>query len=306
MLCSCEKNDGFHPKMVHTAALRALTKASRRCINYVFSAHTHLRKQVFSMQFSERDSELYAEFSLPGDTAREAAYTLSGWPVRYAEHPTGRYHTLQAGDITALSADDRLRLSRAAAEILSEYLSGAGCVLVCGLGSERLTADRLGPETCCRLTIPDSLPGGRRFYSFSPGTEAATGIPTDTLVGMTAECVRADRILAVDALCARSAASLTSVLQFTDTGLTPGSGASRTTSAGDITKYSRREACPPEISTRTMPCPVVTAGVPTAIRTTLPDGGNTKYLVTAGNIDRAVDCWSSVLASAILRVMLRP
>ena len=53
-----------------------------------------------------------------------------------------------------------------------------------------------------------------------------------------------------------------------------------------------------------MPCPVVTAGVPTVIRTTLPDGGSTRYLVTAGNTDRAVDCWGSLLSSAILRTML--
>ncbi|MBR4960955.1 MAG: GPR endopeptidase [Clostridia bacterium] len=250
------------------------------------------------MQFSSRVSELYTEFALPADKACETEYTIGGWKIKQADHHTGQYHTLYAGDILTLSAETRASLIRAAAHILSGYLEGASCILVCGLGNGNLTADRLGVSTCRHLTIPGSLPGGRSLYTFCPGVSAATGLPTDTLVAMTAECIRADRILAVDALCARGAASLSAVLQYTDTGLTPGSGSIGTSHADpDI---------PPEISTRTMPCPVVTAGVPTVIRTTLPEGGDRRYLVTTGQIDRAVDCWSSVLASAILRTILSP
>ena len=252
------------------------------------------------MQFSHRISELCTEFAIPADKSREREYTLEGWKIRQADHPCGRYHTLSAGNILTLSAEERARLVRAAATLLAGYLEDAACVLVCGLGNGDLAADRLGVSTCRRLSLTGSLPGGRTMYAFCPGVPAATGLPTDTLVAMTAECIHADRILAVDALCARSAASLSSVLQYTDTGLTPGSGSS-TDPAG--TKPHGTEF-PPEISTRTMPCPVVTAGVPTVIRTTLPEGGNTHYLVTTGEVDRTVDSWSSVLAAAILRAML--
>ncbi|MBQ8640742.1 MAG: GPR endopeptidase [Clostridia bacterium] len=251
------------------------------------------------MQFSHRSSELYAEFAVPGDTGTEQCRTLRGWPVRCAEHSTGRYHTLTAGDITALSARDRSRLAMAAADILQEYLQGAACVLVCGLGNRHLTADSLGANVCSRLSVCGELPGGRGFYSFCPGVPAVTGIPTDTLVRMAAQCVSADRIIAVDALCARSAANLSAVLQCSDTGLIPGSGASGSETAGTGAK----EEYPPEISTRTMPCPVVTVGVPTVIRTTLPDGGDRKYLVTGSDTDHVVESWSAVIASALLRAI---
>jgi hypothetical protein len=42
------------------------------------------------------------------------------------------------------------------------------------------------------------------------------------------------------------------------------------------------------------------------IRTTLPDGGSKRYLVTTGQMDRTIDCWSSILASGILHAMLSP
>lgn len=277
------------------------------------------------MQFSPRPSELCLEFAAPGNTACESEYTLSGWPVRRSQHAAEQYHTLIAGDITALDTAAKLRLTNALSSLLAEYLHDAGCVLVCGLGNREITADRLGYAVCSRLSLCGPLPSGRTLYSFLPGVTASTGIPTDRLVHMAAQCIRADRILAVDALCARSAKRLNTVIQLSDTGLIPGSGThpdipsastpspSPQTSPPSPSHPSSRtnpssppdpDPYPPEISTRTMPCPVVTAGVPTVIRTTLPDGGNTRYLVTAGNTDRAVDCWGTILSSAILRTML--
>lgn len=252
------------------------------------------------MQFSARPSELYLEFAAPENTARESEYPLYGWPVRRSQSDTEHYHTLISGDITTLDSAARLRLAKALSVLLTDYLCGAERVLVCGLGNRELTADRLGHTVCSRLSLCGPLPGGRSLYSFTPGVPAVTGIPTDRLVRMAAECIHADRIIAVDALCARSAARLNTVIQLTDTGLTPGSGTDLQTTFPDPDPY------PPEISTRTMPCPVVTAGVPTVIRTTLPEGGSTRYLVTDSHTDRAVDCWSAILSAAILRTMLTP
>lgn len=256
------------------------------------------------MQFSARSSELFLEFAVPQNTADEHEYTLSGWPVRRNVSGSEQYHTLIAGDITLLDPAARLRLARAISALLAEYLSGAACVLVCGLGNREITADRLGYAVCSRLSLCGCMPNGRKLYSFLPGVTASTGIPTDRLVHMAAECIHADRILAVDALCARSALRLNTVLQLSDTGLTPGSGTVPAAPQTPSPATPDPATYPPEISTRTMPCPVVTAGVPTVIRTTLPDGGSTRYLVTAGNTDRAVDCWGSILSSAILHTVL--
>ncbi len=262
------------------------------------------------MQYTSRPSELYIETAAPADTDRERTHTLHGWHIREASETHGRIHSLTAGDVTELPPAARMSLSRAAGEIFQSYLGDARRLLVCGLGSERMAADRLGPTVCSKLGLCGRLPGGRELYSFVPGVTAATGIPTDTLVRLAAEAVQADRILVVDALCARCASNLAAVVQWTDTGLTPGSGASEA-SEGHPAIDTVREAYPPEISTRTMPCPVVTAGVPTVIRTTLPtedapQSAGRSYLVTPGTIDRAVECWSSILSAAILRAVMYP
>lgn len=257
------------------------------------------------MQFSARPSELYMEFSKSGIStgkpAPEEEFTLSGWAVEHGTVHEEQYHTLNAGDVTALPAAGKQSLAEAVSALLERYIADAGRVLVCGLGNRELTADRLGNTVCSRLSLCGPLPGGRTLYSFTPGVQAVTGIPTDRLVQMAARCVRAQRIIAVDALCARSALRLGTVVQLSDTGITPGSG-----TVPEDTSPADTEAYPPEISTRTMPCPVVTVGVPTVIRTTLPDGGDTRYLVTSGITDRIVDCWGTILSSAILRAMLTP
>lgn len=118
------------------------------------------------------------------------------------------------------------------------------------------------------------------------------------MVSETAGIIHADRILAIDALCAHSAATLGKVVQLSDVGLTPGSG------IAEHAQVAAPEEYPPEISSHTMPCPVVTVGVPTAIRTTLPEGGDTRYLVTAGDTDRTVERWGSIIASAIGKVAI--
>lgn len=257
------------------------------------------------MQYSHRKSELYLECADPAQTGTETGvtseHTLLGWPVREGRLGPTRHHTLTAGDVASLGAEPCRRLTHAMAALLGTYLQDAGQVLVVGLGNGALTADRLGTAVCSRLTLGGIPLGSRTLYSLVPGVSAVTGIPTDKLVARTATLLHADRILAVDALCACGAASLGKVVQFSDVGLTPGSGTTEPTVDAPLSSDY-----PPEISTRTMPCPVVTVGVPTVIRTTLPDGGNDRYLVTAGDTDRTVERWGSLLSSAILQAAVTP
>lgn len=251
------------------------------------------------MQYSRHESALYMECADPSqggmETGETPSHTLFGWPVQEGRLGHTRHHTLSAEDVVSLGADACRRLTRAIAALLNLYLQDAGQVLVVGLGNGALTADRLGTAVCSRLTLGGVPLGQRTLYSLVPGVSAVTGIPTDQLVAHTAALLHADRIVAIDALCACRAASLGKVVQFSDVGLTPGSG---TTAAADTDA--------PEISTRTMPCPVVTVGVPTVIRTTLPDGGDLRYLVSAGDTDRTVERWGSLLSSAILQAATTP
>jgi len=249
------------------------------------------------MQFTHRDTGLHIEMADPIHAASRSRRSLGGWPLICGEMDSGQYRTLETGPLPNLTAAEKTELSAAAAALFGEYLQDAGRILVCGLGNSALTADCLGPAVCSRLTLSGPLPGGRELYSFIPGVSAVTGISTAKLVRAAAECVSADAIVLVDALCARSAARLSSVIQFSDCGLVPGSGTAEKTDGTQT---------PEEISLRTMPCPVVTAGIPTIIRTVLPEGGDTRYLVTDSAVDRVVEEGARILATALLRSVLVP
>ncbi len=244
------------------------------------------------MHDSPHGSALYCELAAPGDTTAKT-YERHGWQIREGHTGHAHHHTITAGEVSLLDAAACRRLIDATAALLADYLSTARRILVVGLGNAALTADRLGPAVCGKLTLAGQAPVGRTLYSFVPGVPAVTGIPTDRLVTLAAHAIQAERILAVDALCARSAAMLGQVVQLSDGGLVPGSGVQ--SDAGEAS---------PEIADHTMPCPVVTAGVPTVIRTTLPAGGQTRYLVTTGDTDRMVERWSSILASAIMKAAM--
>jgi len=247
------------------------------------------------MQFSYGNTGLYIEMAEPQHAANPTLRSIGRWPLICGSTGAGRYATLDTGPIASLSAADKTELSGAASTLLKEYLCGASRVLVCGLGNSSLTADCLGPSVCRRISLTGDLPGGRALFSFAPGVSAATGIPTAQLVRAAAVCISAEAIVVVDALCARTAARLSSVIQFSDKGLIPGSGTADPASA---------EQKPEEISAQTMPCPVVSVGIPTIIRTTLPDGGNTQYLVTDSTVDRVIEEGAKILSSAILRTVL--
>ena len=72
-------------------------------------------------------------------------------------------------------------------------------------------------------------------------------------------------------------------------GITPGSALSHTKSA---------------ISSETMPCPVVTVGVPTVISTSsMADDSGEPLLVTRAQSDIITDCYASIIAAAVNSVI---
>lgn len=168
-------------------------------------------------------SALYCELVAPGDTTAKT-YERHGWQIREGHTGHAHHHTITAGEVSLLDAAACRRLIDATAALLADYLATARRILVVGLGNAALTADRLGPAVCGKLTLAGQAPVGRTLYSFVPGVPAVTGIPTDRLVTLAAHAIQAEQILAVDALCARSAAMLGQVVQLSDGGLVPGSG----------------------------------------------------------------------------------
>lgn len=132
-------------------------------------------------------------------------------------------------------------------------------VMVVGLGNRELTPDAVGPETVKGIVVraptdekgADGKAGTTSVSAFSPDVVGNTGIETVELIRGAVRATHPHVILAVDALAARSAERLASVIQLFDGGIAPGSGLGK-----------RRTA----ICEETLGVPVIAVGIPTVVR----------------------------------------
>ncbi len=134
-----------------------------------------------------------------------------------------------------------------------------GLVLVVGLGNRNITADALGPKVVSQLLVtrhlfelmPEELEDGiRPVCAVSPGVLGITGIETGEILKGVSEKVNPDLIIVIDALASRKLERVSTTIQLSDTGLTPGSGIGNVRMA---------------INEKTMGVPVIAIGVPTVV-----------------------------------------
>lgn len=152
------------------------------------------------------------------------------------EKRKGRYVTLDAPELSARPLDLFERVSCALSNELSRLMEGLGTcenVLVVGLGNRAITPDSLGPRVVESIYVtrhikqymPDALPGPVRAVSaVAPGVLGVTGVETMEIVRGVVEHCKPDLVIAVDALASRRAARISTTVQLTDAGISPGAG----------------------------------------------------------------------------------
>lgn len=262
-----------------------------------------------------RESDLFIEWENGTgetlETARPlrfgpaASSSLEGFSVSEAEGEEGGCRSLFCGTLWLDPPEARRRFVRALSAILIRYrrrmgIPRQGPFLICGVGNENASADALGPRTVSRVLASDPA---MRDAGIPAVCAVRTGVPRDTGID-TADTVRALAgvssavlIVTVDSLCARSGSRLGTVAQITDCGLIPGSALRH--SSG-------------EISRRTMPCPVLSVGVPTVVRASAlnapPPGSASRsdaaeedgpLFVSRADTDAMVTCYASLIAQAV-------
>ncbi len=239
--------------------------------------------------------------------------------------PAGRYATLHCGKIWLLDKETSSRAAKAAAAVLSSFLTDATgtvpgkdiAVLIAGLGNRFITADSIGPRTADLITVTGHAAGEKYLpailgcasvSAIAPGVLGQTGIEASALVADAARAAKADAVIAVDALAARSTARLATTIQIADTGIQPGSGIGNSRAA--ITE----ESCG---------VPVIALGVPTVVdsstlvwdalasagihspseelRRVLEEGRG--YIVSPRETDQIAASVAALLAAAINRVL---
>jgi spore protease len=228
-------------------------------------------KKSASLAENRVRTDLACESASPAAEIREETVSVGQSPVtvtRRREEDGGRSVTLALGRITERGEGDLPALAellsrelRRMAEALLGRVPDSACrILVAGLGNPHMTPDAIGPGTVRRMTVTRHLKGYDEslftalgcceLAAISPGVLGQTGMESGELVKCAAELVRPHLIVAVDALAARRVERLSSTVQLSDGGISPGAGIG-----------NRRLA----IDRAAMGCPVLGVGVPTVV-----------------------------------------
>lgn len=233
-----------------------------------------------------RNSDLSVEnfgLATPLHSSSATQNSIEGFNVIHSDNENGRYHTIISGKIWQATSDDRKRLLHLIAEIIRKQLSSSIRILFCGAGNPGVSSDSLGSKIAERLIVTGEK-HTPNLFAIRPGIPSRTGIDTAEYLRCIAEMVHPDTIIVGDSLSASSREHLQCVIQISDR-LTPGSALAHTSG---------------EISANTMPCPVISIGVPTVISTAVFDSSSNETLfVTRAESDIISDCYASIIAGAI-------
>lgn len=175
--------------------------------------------------------------------------------------PIGKYVTVESIGLKTLDPE----LTDDFAYILKEQilklvsLKKDDTVLVVGLGNRNITPDALGPKVVSGIMVtkhiadyaPELLDDDlRSVCAVSPGVMGITGIETKELVLGVVKRIKPSLVIAVDALASGNPDRISTTVQITDTGITPGAGIG-----------NKRDG----LNFETLGVPVVAIGVPTVI-----------------------------------------
>ena len=150
-------------------------------------------------------------------------------------------------------------LSKELRKLLEKYTTSKDEILVVGLGNLYVTPDSLGPKVINEIDVtrhiinymPQVLPENTRPVSaISPGVLGTTGIETLEIIKGIVENVHPKLLIVIDALASRSIERISSTIQLSDTGITPGAG------VGNTRK---------DLSQDTLGIPVIALGIPTVV-----------------------------------------
>lgn len=191
--------------------------------------------------------------------------------------PAGRYITLEgepyARGMTAL-------FRRA----LLQVLPPRGRLFAAGLGNPDITQDSLGAAAVRSMTARR----GARYSLSAIETDVAarTGLDTARLVKAAASELKADCVIAIDALACRNPRYIGKTVQISDAGIVPGSGA-----GSERGKLSRGR----------LGIPTAAVGIPTvtALSSITGNKSDAGFLITTADIDAVVKMWAEVLGGGI-------
>ena len=177
--------------------------------------------------------------------------------------PIGKYITIQINELKSIEDDVKENisnhLSNEIKNLVDTKLNQIDEILVVGLGNWNVTPDALGPKVVSYVDVTRHLleyipqymePNTRSVSAVSPGVLGTTGIETLEILKGIVEKTTPKLIIAIDSLASRNVERISTTIQLSDTGITPGAG------VGNKRK---------ELSLNTLGIPVIAIGVPTVV-----------------------------------------
>jgi len=174
--------------------------------------------------------------------------------------PIGKYVTIEAPKIKF--SDEALdNTAKVIAEQIRKicHVTEDTKTLVVGLGNDMITPDALGPKVVSQLMVTNHIKtyledvldeSYSSVCAIVPGVLGTTGIETTDIIKGVADKINPELVICVDALATRSVNRISTTVQISDTGISPGSGV-----------YNKRE----EISEKSIGAKVISIGVPTVV-----------------------------------------
>ena len=181
-------------------------------------------------EINEKDGEI--SITRIKITADEAAKKL--------DKQKGSYITLDAPELVNRPLDLFEAMSKCLCKEIKLMIPKLGenaSIMITGLGNRMITPDSLGPRVAEQVYVtrhiteymPDAMDHPlRSVCSVAPGVLGLTGVETSEIVRGIVEHVKPDLIIAIDSLAARRASRISTMIQLTDTGISPGSGVGNT------------------------------------------------------------------------------
>lgn len=234
------------------------------------------------------------------------------------EKPMGNYITIEAEGILEEAEGIKDKVEKVVAQELKElikfhyYLN----VLVAGLGNPMVTPDALGPSTASKIKVTNHLfelfradgdDEMSRVSCIVPGVTATTGMETAEIIKKTSELVKPEVIIVIDSLAARNIERVSTTIQITDTGISPGAGMGNNRTG---------------INEETMGIKVIAIGVPTVIDATTIirdalieniesiekvekyiEEYDRQMIVTSTDIDMLIKDFSDIIANGINKTL---
>lgn len=151
--------------------------------------------------------------------------------------PMGTYITIEAPKLEEGDESFHEPLAKEIAKYLNELSGGLKDkeILIAGLGNREVTPDALGPQVVDNLFVTRHLikEYGKVFKekhnmgtlsAIAPGVMGQTGMESSEILRGIIRETMVKLVIVIDALAARSVNRLTTTIQLTDTGISPGSG----------------------------------------------------------------------------------